>query len=114
MCGIAGRVNFASGRRWRRDRAAMCDLIAHRGPDGHGVYCDGAVGFGHRRLAIIDLSPAARSRCGRPTARWSSRSTARSTTTGSCRPNSRKGHAFRTESDTEVILAAYREWGPRA
>ncbi len=35
----------------------MCDLIAHRGPDGHGVHCDGAVGFGHRRLAIIDLSP---------------------------------------------------------
>ena len=58
MCGIAGRVNFASGAPVAPATVrAMCDLIAHRGPDGHGVYCDGAVGFGHRRLAIIDLSP---------------------------------------------------------
>jgi asparagine synthase (glutamine-hydrolysing) len=38
----------------------MCDLIAHRGPDADGVWTEGAVGLGHRRLAVIDLSPAGR------------------------------------------------------
>ena len=61
MCGIAGRVNFLSGA--AVDAAliqGMCDLLAHRGPDGEGTYVDGPVGLGHRRLAIIDLSPAGR------------------------------------------------------
>jgi asparagine synthase (glutamine-hydrolysing) len=58
MCGIAGRVNYRTGRPVDRGLVqAMCDLIAHRGPDDHDVYVDGPVGFGHRRLAIIDLSP---------------------------------------------------------
>ncbi len=58
MCGIAGRLNFVTGAPVEAAVVArMCDLIAHRGPDGDGVYCDGPVGFGHRRLAIIDLSP---------------------------------------------------------
>ena len=39
---------------------AMTDLIAHRGPDGEGQYCDGPMGVGHRRLSIIDLSDASR------------------------------------------------------
>src|SRR5947207_11096080 len=61
MCGIAGRVNFKSGAPVPESMiGAMCDLIAHRGPDGEGCWVDGPVGFGHRRLAIIDLSPAGR------------------------------------------------------
>src|SRR5918994_6236416 len=61
MCGIAGRVNFRSGAPVdRRVIQGMCDLIAHRGPDGDGVRVDGSVGFGHRRLAIIDTSAAGR------------------------------------------------------
>ncbi len=61
MCGIAGRVNFKTEA--PVDPAVvhtMCDLLAHRGPDGEGVWVDGHVGFGHRRLAIIDLSPGGR------------------------------------------------------
>ena len=60
MCGIAGRLNVLSGA--AVDGALigrMCDLLAHRGPDGEGTYVDGPVGLGHRRLAIIDLSSAA-------------------------------------------------------
>ena len=61
MCGIAGRVNFLSGAPVDPVHIrGMCELLAHRGPDGEGTYVDGSVGLGHRRLAIIDLSPAAR------------------------------------------------------
>ena len=113
MCGIAGRYNFRSGAPVApalvRD---MCDLIAHRGPDGEGVWTDGPVGFGHRRLAIIDLSPAGRQPM--------------TTADGNLivtfngeiynfldlrRDLEGRGHRFRSRADTEVILAAYREWG---
>lgn len=113
MCGIAGRVNFASGAPVAAATVrAMCDLIAHRGPDGDGVHCDGPVGFGHRRLAIIDLSPGGAQPMRTPDG-------ALVITFNGEIYNYRelkaelagKGHAFRSESDTEVILAAYREWG---
>ena len=59
MCGIAGRINYTSGR--AVDPAlltGMCDLIAHRGPDDEGCWIDeeSRVGLAHRRLAIVDLS----------------------------------------------------------
>src|SRR2546428_3689369 len=60
MCGIAGRLNFVSKAPVdARTVGQMARLLAHRGPDGEGVLADGAVGFSHRRLAIIDLSDAA-------------------------------------------------------
>jgi asparagine synthase (glutamine-hydrolysing) len=53
MCGIAGVVT--AGRPVEPScLEAMTRILAHRGPDGEGVYLDGAVGLGHRRLAIID------------------------------------------------------------
>lgn len=58
MCGVTGILNLdgqpASPVILRR----MTDAIAHRGPDGEGHLIDGTLGLGHRRLAIIDLSPA--------------------------------------------------------
>ncbi len=113
MCGIAGRVNFRSGAPVDAARVgAMCDLIAHRGPDGHGVHCDGAVGFGHRRLAIIDLSPLGRQPMqtddGQVVITFNGEiynfQELRDVLEG-------RGHRFRSHSDTEVILAAYREYG---
>ena len=57
MCGIAGRLNFDHDRAVDRGLIQrMCDVIAHRGPDDAGIWCDGPIGLGHRRLAIIDLS----------------------------------------------------------
>ena len=113
MCGIAGRVNFQSGAPVAADVVGrMCDLIAHRGPDGHGVYCDGPIGFGHRRLAIIDLSPGGAQPMRTPD------DAVAITFNGEIynyldlkAELSGKGHVFRTSSDTETILAAYREWG---
>ena len=90
----------------------MCDLIAHRGPDGNGVWTDGPVGLGHRRLAIIDLSPAGR----QPMTSADGALTV--TFNGEIynfldlrRDLEGRGHAFRSKTDTDVILAAYREWG---
>ena len=52
MCGIAGRYNYLSGAPVSpRMVQGMCDLIAHRGPDADGVWIDGPIGLGHRRLA---------------------------------------------------------------
>src|SRR5882724_8849280 len=58
MCGIAGVFNINSEPVASSLLQAMTDAIAHRGPDGEGQYIDGPIGLGHRRLAILDLSPA--------------------------------------------------------
>ena len=86
--------------------------MRHRGPDGHGVWCDGPVGFGHLRLAIIDLSPAG----AQPMASADGRLML--TFNGEIynfqeirRDLEARGHSFRSHSDSEVILAAYREYG---
>ena len=56
--GLQGACNYRSGAPVSAELLGrMCDLIAHRGPDADGVWTDGPVGLGHRRLAIIDLSP---------------------------------------------------------
>ena len=59
MCGIAGILNLDGAPVDRGTLRAMTDAIAHRGPDGEGFHVDREIGLGHRRLAIIDLSPAA-------------------------------------------------------
>jgi len=113
MCGIAGRVNFRSGAPVDREIVArMSGLLAHRGPDGQDVWIDGHVGLGHRRLAIIDLSDGGR----QPMASADSR--LRITFNGEIynfrelrAELQQRGHSFHTQSDTEVILAAYDEYG---
>jgi asparagine synthase (glutamine-hydrolysing) len=113
MCGIAGRFNFRSAA--LVDRVVverMCDLLAHRGPDGDGVWTDGAIGFGHRRLAIIDLSPAGRQPMLSPEEDLAITFNGEIYNFQELRGElAKRGHRFRSRSDTEVILAAYREWG---
>jgi asparagine synthase (glutamine-hydrolysing) len=58
MCGIAGLIYLDGEPVSPAVLQRMTDAIAHRGPDGEGQWIEGEVGFGHRRLAIIDLSPA--------------------------------------------------------
>jgi asparagine synthase (glutamine-hydrolysing) len=112
VCGIAGRVNFASGAPVLEETVRrMCALIEHRGPDGEGVFVDGPVGLGHRRLAIIDLSPGGhqpKSAAGGQvwiTFNGEIYNFQELRTTLEAR-----GHRFHTESDTEVLLAAYLEY----
>ena len=58
MCGIAGIVRLDGASVSPDTIGVLTDLIAHRGPDDAGVHVDGHVGLGHRRLSIVDLSPA--------------------------------------------------------
>ena len=58
MCGITGLINLDGASVSPVILKKMTDAISHRGPDGEGQWIEGNIGLGHRRLAIIDLSPA--------------------------------------------------------
>src|SRR5262245_13536958 len=112
MCGIAGRFNFRSGAPVDRLLIRqMCDLLAHRGPDGSGEHTAGAVGLGHRRLAIIDLTPTGAQPMTLDGQLWITFNGEIYNFLELRRELETRGHQFRSQSDTEVILAAYREWG---
>jgi asparagine synthase (glutamine-hydrolysing) len=113
VCGIAGRVNFASGAPVAEDAVRrMCALIGHRGPDGEGVMVNGAVGLGHRRLAIIDLSPGGHQPMSAGGGQvWITFNGEIYNYQDLRTTLEARGHRFRSQSDTEVLLAAYLEYG---
>lgn len=113
MCGIAGFANFGGHDvdAARRRIQVMSDAQSHRGPDADGFFVDSHVALGHRRLAIIDLHSGQQPMSvldgqvqlifnGEIYNYQSVRSELQNA-----------GHRFRTNSDTEVILYAYLEWG---
>ncbi|HYB74651.1 MAG TPA: asparagine synthase (glutamine-hydrolyzing) [Candidatus Sulfotelmatobacter sp.] len=113
MCGICGVLNF--------DPAApvdpavlkgMADLLAHRGPDGEGFHRHGPIGLGHRRLAIIDLSDAAAQPMANEDESLWIVFNGEIYNFQSLRDDLlRRGHTFRSKSDTETILHLYEEEG---
>lgn len=113
MCGIAGIFHAETPKPVDPARVVrMCDAIAHRGPDGSGVWTDHGVGLGHRRLSIIDLA-------GSPQPMHAANGRAVIVFNGEIynfrelrRELEQAGFAFRTNGDTEVILAAWAKWGP--
>ena len=112
MCGIAGIFDSTVGRSDSEIRA-MNDAIRHRGPDDGGQYVERGIGLGHRRLAIIDLSPPATSRWPTRTARSCSSTTARSTTTGAARrARGARPPLPLARRDTEVDRPRLRGVGP--
>ncbi len=70
MCGVAGILDLTGGPVSSVTLRAMTDVIAHRGPDGEGYFCDGPMALGHRRLAVIDLSPAGHQPMSTPDGRF--------------------------------------------
>ncbi|MBX6322466.1 MAG: asparagine synthase (glutamine-hydrolyzing) [Rhodospirillaceae bacterium] len=112
MCGLVGELRH-DGRPVGRDRlAAMRDALAHRGPDASGLCIDGSLGLGHRRLAVIDLSPAANQPMSTPDGRTTVILNGEIYNFRELRAElERAGHRFRTRSDTEVLLWGYRQWG---
>src|SRR6185295_10257580 len=113
MCGIIGIANRASipDRRWVD---VGRDAMRHRGPDDVGSWwsADGCVGLEFRRLAIIDLSPAGHQPMEDASSDLCIVFNGEIYNFADLRRNLvARGHAFRSQSDTEVILAAYREWG---
>jgi len=113
MCGIAGRFNFRSGAPVSAEIVRdMCTLLAHRGPDGDGVYTDGPIGLGHRRLAIIDLSEGGRQPMATPDGRYWVTFNGEIYNFLELRDRfESEGYRFRSTSDTEVLLAAYQKHG---
>jgi len=114
MCGVAGAVALGHRPVPRLDQvlAAMSTLIAHRGPDGSGFWKDGRnrVGFVHRRLAIIDPSPAGHQPMVGPNGSVITYNGQVYNYT-ELMDELRSGWAFRSRSDTEGVLAAYAKWG---
>jgi len=114
MCGIAGIFHPDIPKPVDPARvSAMADALAHRGPDDSGVWTAPGVGLGHRRLSIIDLSDAAAQPMLTPDRRIALSYNGEIYNFREVRAElEAKGHDFRTESDTEVILAGWRQWGP--
>src|SRR6202163_998300 len=113
MCGIAGYLTADGAAPNRAVLKSMCDRIVHRGPDAYGSFIEGPVALGHRRLSIIDLTTG-----DQPVANED----------GSIQVMfngeiynyrelrselQRKGHRFRTQSDTEVLAHLYEDVGER-
>src|SRR6187551_3209886 len=110
MCGIAGILNTNSTTRHEQAIRLMTNRIAHRGPDAEGFYSDEKISLGHRRLSIIDLSESANQPMWDVTRRYvivfngeiyNYKEVAAQL----------GGYPFKTQSDTEVILASYATWG---
>ncbi|MDD5259605.1 MAG: asparagine synthase (glutamine-hydrolyzing) [bacterium] len=112
MCGIAGVFNLNGEPCSPAVLRKMTDVLSHRGPDGEGFYTDTFVGLGHRRLAIIDLSPAAHQPMVTPNGRFAISYNGEVYNYREIRAQLMNlGHEFRSQSDTEVVLQAYAQWG---
>jgi asparagine synthase (glutamine-hydrolysing) len=114
MCGIAGIFHSDVPKPVDPARVeAMTEVLAHRGPDGGGIWTAPGIGLGHRRLSIIDLSDAAAQPMVVNDGQLAISYNGEIYNFREVRAElEAKGHRFRTESDTEVILAAWLQWGP--
>jgi len=113
MCGLCGVVKLGAPPA-RATVEGWLDELAHRGPDGRGVFARDGVCLGHLRLAIIDLSDAGLQPMADESGRLQLLHNGEVYNYLELRAElEAKGHSFRTATDTEVMLAAYREWGAR-
>ncbi len=112
MCGICGQFNFQNQAPVRRaDLEAMTKSIAHRGPDDDGYFIAGPLGLGFRRLSIIDLAGGHQPMSDQEESVWVVFNGEIYNFPELKRELQSRGHIFRTNSDTEVIIHGYREWG---
>ena len=112
MCGICGKVVFERGASVPHDLVRrMADTIVHRGPDDDGYYVGGPVGLGFRRLAIIDLALGHQPLANEDDSVWIVFNGEIYNYQELRDDLLKRGHAFRTRSDTEVIVHLYEEYG---
>ena len=112
MCGICGQYNFGNQQPVSPEQVkAMAETITHRGPDDDGYFFSGPLGLGFRRLSIIDLAGGHQPMSDQQESIWI-------VFNGEIYnfPELRSelehlGHQFRTNSDTEVIIHGYKQWG---
>ena len=114
MCGIAGIFNVNGEPVSPVILRKMTDAIAHRGPDGEGFYTDSFIGLGHRRLAIIDLSPSGHQPMITPDRQYAMTYNGEIYNFQEIRLELESlGYQFRSRTDSEMVLLAYSAWGPK-
>jgi asparagine synthase (glutamine-hydrolysing) len=113
MCGIAGILNLDGRSVERAALERMNAALAHRGPDAGVIWCDGAVGFAHRRLAIRDLTDAGRQPMSDPSGRITVTYNGEIYNEAELRAELQRdfGTVFRSHCDTELLPAGYLAWG---
>ncbi|MEB3168786.1 MAG: asparagine synthase (glutamine-hydrolyzing), partial [Synechococcaceae cyanobacterium] len=111
MCGIAGLLDGSGRPVNQAELEAFTQRLAHRGPDGSGMYVDGAVGLGHRRLSIIDLDGGRQPLTNEDGSVWTVFNGEIYNHRELRRELQARGHVFRTRSDTEVIVHGFEQWG---
>ncbi len=110
MCGICGIVSYEAPPELALLRG-MTARLQHRGPDGNGYYRDRWAALGHTRLAIIDTRGGAQPLCNEDGTVWVTFNGEIFNYLELAADLRQRGHAFRTASDTEVIVHAWEEWG---
>jgi len=112
MCGICGQFNFATGAPVCREALEkMTRTMVHRGPDDEGYYLDGPLGFGFRRLSIIDLEGGHQPMSDAEETVWVVFNGEIYNFPELKSELESLGHRFRTKCDTEVIVLGYKQWG---
>lgn len=115
MCGICGVWNYATGEPVDRELLhRMTEAMRHRGPDDGGFHFEdeAGIGLGHRRLSIVDLTPAGRQPMGNEDGSvWVVFNGAIYDFAERRRDLETRGHVFRSRTDTEVLVHAYEEHG---
>ena len=112
MCGICGQFNFIRHEPVESDTIRrMTQTMVHRGPDDQGYYREGGVGLGFRRLSIIDLAGGHQPMSDADERVWVILNGEIYNFKELRVDLERRGHIFRTRSDTEVIIHGYKEWG---
>ncbi|WP_031434428.1 asparagine synthase (glutamine-hydrolyzing) [Methylomarinum vadi] len=115
MCGISGLINLNGEPVSPVILKRMTDSIAHRGPDGEGHWIEGNVGIGHRRLAIIDLSPAGHQPMISADHRYVFSYNGEIYNYRELRTElETEGYWFHSQTDSEVVLYALAHWGTEA
>lgn len=115
MCGMAGLIHLDKNPVSPVIVKRMTDAIAHRGPDGEGHWIEGNVGLGHRRLAIIDLSPAGHQPIASVSQRYVMVYNGEVYNYRELRVELEAlGYQFRSRTDSEVVLNAMIAWGVKA
>jgi len=115
MCGVAGLISLDGAPVSPAVLQRMTDSLAHRGPDGEGQWIEGAIGIAHRRLAIIDLSPAGHQPMVSADHRYVLSYNGEVYNFRELKAELEAlGYWFRSRTDGEVVLNALAEWGPKA
>jgi len=112
LCGIAGIINHNSPAEAEALVARMITTLRHRGPDETGIYVDSHICLGHARLSILGLENGTQPICNSDESLWIIYNGEAFNFIELKEQLSNKGYHFTTDTDTEVVLALYEEFGP--